>query len=165
MQEHEPSLFTPDITITILTWVCFLIAFFILQKFAFKPIAQSLENRENEIKDSLAKADAIKEQFAQVESEKSKIIDEARSQAAQIIHEARQSARQVAMEIEKKAKEHSDSLVQSAHAQIAGEYQRVSLKIKHDSAQTAIQLAGKILKENMDTDKNKALIQEAIGSI
>lgn len=159
------NLLSPDITMMILTWVTFFILFAILKKFAFKPILDGLQKREDDIRKSLEDADKAKAQLAQIELEKAQIINAAKSQASQIIDEARKTATSVAHETENKARSNAQEMLNNATAQIEGERQKVRQALKEESVGIAINLAGKILKENTDTDKNRRLVEEAIKEL
>ena len=166
--EHESAkldILTPDVTMVILTWVTFFALLFILKKFAWKPILDGLQKRENYIRQSLEDADKAKAQLAQVETAKAQILNEAKIQAAQIIDGARKSAGELAHDIESKAKLNAQDIVRNASAQIEGERQRLREALKKESVGIAISLAGKILKENTNTDKNRHLIQEAVSAL
>ncbi|MBI3602752.1 MAG: F0F1 ATP synthase subunit B [Candidatus Omnitrophica bacterium] len=159
------SILSPDILLGILTWVTFFIVFFILKKFAFKPILENLQKREKEIREALENADKAKLQLTHIEEEKQKILDAAKTQAAQIINQGRKTARDLAADIETKSRQHAQEITQGAHAQIAGEKQRLLKTLRQESAEIAISLAGKIIKENMDKDKNRRLVEEEVKQL
>ena len=160
--EHKPDLLNPDLTMLILTWMTFIALVVILKKFAWKPIIAALEAREDYIRKSLEGADKVRSQLAQAEENRNKILDEAKTQASQIIQDSRQAAVAVASDIEAQAKRHSNDIVSSAKSQIEGERQRVSEQLKKDAVDTAIKLAGKLLEENLDSEKNRKLIAKAV---
>ena len=159
------NLLSPDVSMMILTWITFFILFAILKKFAFKPILDGLQQRENFIRKSLDDADQAKAQLAQVESERAQIINAAKSQATLIMDEARKTATSVAHETENRARNNAQEMLKNAQTQIEGERQKVKQALKVESVGIAINLAGKILKENTDTDKNRRLVEEAIKEL
>ncbi len=159
------NLLTPETLMVILTWVVFFALLFILQKFAWKPILTGLKKREDYIRKSLEEADKIKEQLAQIEIAKTKILNEAKDKADTIIAQSRKTGREVELQIEGKAKKNAEEIIANAHQEIQGERQRVRQELKKESAQTAITLAEKILKENLDTEKNRKLIDQAIKDV
>ena len=167
-QEHKDSsssLLSPDLTMLILTWVTFFALFVILQKFAWKPIINALEKRENEIKTSLDNADRIKFQLAEIEISKAKALEDAKVEATRIIDEARKNAQSLAHDMEAKAKVSAQDIIKNANIQIEGERQHVREVLKKESVNIAITLAGKILKENTDTDKNRRLVESAVKEL
>lgn len=159
------NLLAPDVTMVILTWVTFFTLLGILTKFAWKPILENLKKREDYIRQSLKDADAIKAELAQLEASKVQILNDAKQQAAQIIDDARKTGRDLAHDIETKAKANAQEILTSSNAQIEGELQRVRRELKKESVDTAIALAGKILKENNDTDKNRRLVEEVVEKL
>ena len=166
--EHESAkmdILTPDVTMVILTWVTFFALLFILKKFAWKPILDGLQKREDYIRQSLEDADKAKAQLSQVDAAKAQILNDAKAQAAQIVDGARKSAAQLAHDIESKAKQNAQDIARNASVQIEGERQRLREALKKESVGIAISLAGKILKENTDTDKNRRLVEEAVNQL
>lgn len=159
------NLLSPDLMMVVLTWVTFFILFAILKKYAWKPILEALEKREDFIRRSLEDADRAKQQLAEIETEKAQIINAAKSHAAQIIDEARKTATIVAHDTENKARASAQDMLKNAQTQIEGERQKVRQALKVESVDTAIILAGKILKENTDTDKNRRLVEEAVKEL
>ena len=95
----------------------------------------------------------------------SDLINAAKSHAAQIIDEARKTATIVAHDTENKARASAQDMLKNAQTQIEGERQKVRQALKVESVDTAIILAGKILKENTDTDKNRRLVEEAVKEL
>ena len=164
--EHQnPGMFTPDNTLVILTWISFFALLVILHKFAWKPILAGLKQREDYIRKSLDDADKIKAQLAEFEVTKLKILDEAKEKASVIIEQSRKTGNELGAQIEQRAKKNAEEIIVSAHQEIEGERERVRNALKKESVQTAVSLAEKILKENLDTEKNRKLINEAIKDI
>lgn len=72
------SLLTPHLGFFVWTLVAFLILFFLLKKFAWKPILKSLGERETKIADAIASADKVKAEMALMKSENEALIAKAR---------------------------------------------------------------------------------------
>ncbi len=161
----QPGILSPDITLVVLTWISFIALLFILHKFAWKPILTGLKQREDYIRKSLEDADKLNEQLAQVDAAKAKVLNEAKEKANTIIEQSRKMGHELAGQIEIRAKKSAEEIINSAHEEIAGEYERVRNALKKESVQTAITLAEKILKENLNTEKNRNLINDAIKDI
>ena len=151
---------SPDTTLVILTWISFFGLLVVLHKFAWKPILAGLKQREDYIRKSLEDADKVNKQLAEFEAAKGKILNEAKERANIIIEESRKAGTQLAVQIEGRAKKSAEEIINSAHQEIEGEYERARNAFKKESAQTAI--SEKILKENLDTEKNRNLINQAI---
>ena len=161
-ESQQPGILSPDVTLVILTWISFFGLLIVLHKFAWKPILAGLKQREDYIRKSLDDADKIKAQLAQVEAAKKVILDEAKERAHVIVEQSRKMGNELAGQIEGRAKKSAEEIISSAHQEIEGERERVRDALKKESAQTAVSLAEKILKENLDTEKNRKLINQAI---
>lgn len=166
--EHEAvkvDILTPDVTMVFLTWLTFFLLLFILKKFAWKPILDGLQRREDHIRGSLADADEAKRQLQEVQVEKERILEEARQKSQMIVEDSRRSAAELAKQSDQKAKANARQIVESAHQQTEGERERVRRQLRQESAAVVVMLASKIIKENMDNDKNRRLVQEALKEI
>ena len=164
-ESQHPGILSPDVTLVILTWVSFISLLLILHRFAWKPILAGLKEREDYIRKSLDDADKIKTQLAEAEAIKAKILEEAKEKANTIIEQSRKVGNDLAGQIEQRAKKNAEEIIVSAKQEIDGERERVRNALKKESAQTAVGLAEKILKENMDTEKNRNLINQAIKDV
>lgn len=148
-----------------LLWATFFVVLVVLQKFAWKPILAGLKQREDDIRKSVENADKIKAELAGIEVSKAKILDEAKDKANTIIEQSRKVGNDLAGQIEQRAKKNAEDIISSAHQEIEGERERVRNALKKESIQTAVSLAEKILKENLDTEKNRNLINQAIKDV
>ena len=159
------DIFKPDIIMSILTWATFFLLLAVLKKFAWNPILKGLDEREEHIRKSLQEADQAKEQLAQVEKKKIQILEEAKTQANAIIEQSRKMGNELAGQIEGRAKKSAEEIISSAHEEIEGECERMRNTLRKESVQTAVSLAEKILKENLDKEKNRKLIDQAIKDV
>ncbi|HMP93085.1 MAG TPA: F0F1 ATP synthase subunit B, partial [Phnomibacter sp.] len=80
-----------DVALGLFSWnlIAFLVLLFILRKFAWKPILNSLNERENKIADSIATADRVKAEMAQLQSENEALLVKAREERAEMLKEAK----------------------------------------------------------------------------
>jgi F-type H+-transporting ATPase subunit b len=159
------NIFAPEQILAILTWAAFFCMLVVLQKFAWKPIIKGLEQREKDIRQSVENADKIKAELAALEASKAKILDEAREKGNALIEQSRKASAELSRQIEERAKKSAEEIITSARQEIDGERQRVKSALKKESVQTAVSLAEKILKENLDQEKNKNLINQALKDI
>src|SRR5690606_12797542 len=72
--------------------ISFLVVAFVLQRFAYKPIINILEERRTKIAEGLANAEKIKKQLAESEARHAEILSRANTEAQAIIEEARAAA-------------------------------------------------------------------------
>lgn len=159
------GLLDPEKVMAILLWAAFFSVLVILQKFVWKPVLAGLKQREDDIRKSVENADKIKAELAALEASKAKILDEAKEKGNVLIEQSRKTGNELAAQIEVRAKKNAEDIISSAHQEIEGERERVRNALKKESAQTAVALAEKILKENLDTEKNRKLINEAMKDL
>jgi len=149
----------------ILFLIVFLIAAFILNKFAWGPILAGLDQREATIQASLDNADKIESEMAGLEATVQAKIDDADEQSKQIVAEARKGAGDAARHIEKEAKDEARIVMENARRELASEQAKAQASLKAESADIAIALATKILGENLDNDKSRRLTDRIIDQI
>src|ERR1700679_4031239 len=112
------DLLTPGFGLIIWTLLAFLIVFFILKKFAWKPILSSLKDREDGIADSIATAEKVKAEMAQLKNENEALLAKAREERAQLLKEARETRDKIVGEAKDSAKEEAAKIVADARLAI-----------------------------------------------
>ena len=144
---------------TILT---FLLLFFLLAKFAWKPLLKALSEREEKIRSSLEKADEAQQKLERLSAEGEKIIGKARAEAQSIVSNGKVVAEKVRDEIEEKAKEKAKTIVAQAGKQITAEKEQAISDIRGEVASLSIQIAGKLIRKNLSKKDNMVLIKESL---
>ncbi len=147
------------------TVITFLILLFILKKVAWKPILTALNEREVAIKDSLEKAEKAKEEAQRVLQENQASLQKAEEESKKIIEQSRQYAENLKNQMMKESKEQAQKIVDDASVQIEQKKEAAFNELKTKVAEIAIQAAEKILKENLDKDSHKKLVDRYIEEI
>ena len=162
--EHaeSPSPFTVDTQMIFLTWVTFILLLIILYKFAWKPLLMVLDNREKMIRQAVEDADKVKLEWQQIAQKQEQLIKEAENKAKDIIQQSRQAALEAAKIINDKAKEESKILIENAVREIKEESETAKAALKKTSAEVAVALAGKLINENLNDEKNRKLVDQLI---
>jgi F-type H+-transporting ATPase subunit b len=112
------QLLTPGLGLIIWTLLAFLVVFFILKKFAWPAILGGLRKREQIIADSLATAEKIKSEMAQMKSENEAILAKAREERSQMLKEARETKDKIVNEAKEQAKVEANKIIMEAQAAI-----------------------------------------------
>lgn len=163
--KHEVNFFKPEIQIMLLTWVTFFILLTILYKFAWKPILQTLDDREEGIRKAVDEADKTHAEYQRIEETRKKLISEAQEQAKALVDQSRKAAVNAAKVIEQKTKEQAEIVLENAQREIKSEKEKAEAVLRQESAQIAVALAGKLIAENLTDDRNKKLIDRLIKEI
>lgn len=147
------SLLQPDLGLFIWNLVAFLVLFIILKKTAWKPILSSLNEREKGIADSLASAERIKAEMAQLQNENEALLAKAREERAQLLKEARETKDKIVNEAKEQAKLESSKIIADAQAAIEAQKMAAITEVKNQVGNLVIDVAEKVLRRELS---NKA---------
>lgn len=161
-QEH---LFAPDVQIMLLTWVTFFGLLAVLSKFAWKPILQILDEREQKLRRAIEEAERTQEEYGQIESKRQHILAQADQQAKEHLKQSRDAAAQAAKLIEERAKDHTEIMLQNAQREIESLEEKSAAYLQEQSAQTAVELARKIIAQSLDSKKHREIVDKLIEDI
>ena len=147
------------------TIVTFVIVVAILRATAWKPLLGALTAREEKIRLSLAEAQNAQQQAQALLEENRKQLALAEEQSQRIIREGRDLGERLKAEILEKANASARSAVEQAREEIQREKESALTQLRSEVADLAIQAAGKILDANLDTAKQRALVDAVIRDI
>ena len=135
--------------------VVFLIVFFILKKAGFPAIIKMVNDRKEYIDDSLKKAHEANEKLAKFQKQGESILQEAREKQAAILKEAAKTRDAIVEKAQDKAREEGARLLSDAKSQIETEKQNAIREIRTQVAELSVQIAEKVLKEKLSSDKEQ----------
>jgi len=145
--------------------VTFILLLVVLKKIAWGPIISALENRELEIKNALNAAEKAKLEAEKISSDYEQSIKDAKIEAQKIISESKASAEKVKLNIEKSAEEKAESILSNAKEQISVEKENAINEIRDIAIDLSIDVASKVIGQNIDSNKNRNLAKEAMANI
>ncbi len=134
--------------------LAFLIVFFVLKKFAWKPILASLKEREDSIEDALKAAEEAKKEMASLKAANEELLREAREERDAMLADARKIKEQIIAEAREKANKEATIIVENGREQINSEKEAALVELKNLIATYSIEIAEKVLKEEL-SDKKK----------
>ena len=143
------DLLNPNFGLLIWTLLAFLIVFFILKKYAWKPILSSLKEREVGIADSLATAEKVKAEMAQLKSENEVLIAQAREERAAMIKAAKEASDKMLSEAKEKARTEYDRIVSDAQLAITQQKNAALTDVKNQVGSLVIEVAEKVLRREL----------------
>ena len=160
---HAPNpLVKLDPGLFIWTILTFLILFFVLAKFAWKPLLAALESRENTIKFSLEDAEKAKAELERLNAESEEIIAKARSEAQTIRVEAKSAAEKIKADVMVQAGEDAKKIRDEAEKQIQVEKDKAINEIRQEVVNLTMTVAEKVIKKNLSKEDNQSLIEDSI---
>ncbi|MCJ7553229.1 MAG: F0F1 ATP synthase subunit B, partial [Ignavibacteriaceae bacterium] len=138
---------------------------FILGKFAWKPILTALKQREDAIKDSLEQAEKAKDEAKKILEENQASLGKAEAESKKIIEQSRQFAENLKVQMLKDSKVQAQKIIEEASAEIDRKKDAAFNELKNQVAEISVQAAEKILKQNLNTDSNKKIVDSYIKEI
>ena len=151
------QLLTPSFGLIIWTLLAFLIVFFILKKFAWKPILTSLKEREMGIANALATADKVKAEMASLKNENEAMMAQAREERAQMIKDAKEAGNKMLSEAKEKARTEYDRIIGEAQVAIQQQKNAALTDVKNQVGNLVIEVSEKVLRRelaNRDEQEN-----------
>jgi F-type H+-transporting ATPase subunit b len=155
----------PDPGLFIWTILTFLVLVTLLAKFAWRPLLQALDSRQELIRKSLDDAQQARQELERLHHESAQILRQARVEAEAVIAQSRSDAAKLREELRQKAKAEADGIVRNAERQIQLETQRALQQIRHEAADLSVMIASKILQRNITREDNERLIEEALKQV
>jgi F-type H+-transporting ATPase subunit b len=161
----DNPLVQPDPGLFIWTIVTFLVLLGLLAKFAWRPLLQALDSRQESIRKSLDDARQAKQDLERLQQESVQIIRQARVEADAIITRSRGDADRLREEMKQKARTEADGIVKSAERQIQLETTRALQQIRTEAVDLSVMIASKIIQRNLSKEDNERLIDEALRQV
>ena len=146
--------------------IVFLIVFLILWKWGFPSIVKMVNERKAFIDESIKKAHDANERLANIQKESESMLQEAREKQATILKEAAETRDAIVEKAQNKAREEGARIVNEAKAQIETEKQNAIRDIRSQVVELSVQIAEKILRENLSTDaKQMDLVNRLLDEV
>jgi F-type H+-transporting ATPase subunit b len=152
----------PDPGLYIWTIVTFLVLVALLARFAWRPLLDALERRQEGIRKSLDDARQARQELERVKADAAKLLSEARAEANDIVSRTRSDAARFADEMKAKARADAEALVKQADRQITMQTNRAMELIRREAVELSIAIASKILRRDISREDNERLIQETL---
>lgn len=159
LNDFSPGLFFMQIVILI-------ILLFLMKKFAWKPILNSLEERESGIEDALAAAENARKEMQNLQADNERLVKEARAERDAMMKEARDIRDKMIAEAKEDAKEVTTKLIENAQASIQQEKQAALAELKKNVAELSIGIAETVIKKELSSKKDQLkLVEETLKDV
>ena len=160
------QLLTPDLGLLIWTLLAFLIVFFLLKKFAWPAIIKGLNERETNIANSIASAEKIKLEMAQLKNDNEALLTKAREERAILLKEAKETKDKMINDAKEEAKAQAAKILTDAQASIHQQKMAALTEIKNQVGNLVIEVSEKVLRRELNNKQDqegyiKQLAEEA----
>ena len=147
------------------TIIVFLVLLALLGKFAWRPLLEALENRQESIRRSLDDAAKAKQELERLQVESQRILAEARAEAETIVARTREDANRLRDEMRQKAQQEAANIVKNAQKQIELETARALQQLRHEAVDLSVAIASKLLQRNVSKEDNERLIEDTFRQL
>ena len=144
----------------------FLLLIFLLKKFAWKPILDAVNEREEGIKNALLSAEIAKRDMQNLKSDNEKLLAEARVERDVILKEAREIKDKIVSEAKDEAQVQAGKMIEQAKAAINSEKNAAMADLKNQVSNLSIAIAEKVLRSELaDKDSQTKLVEKMLGDV
>jgi F-type H+-transporting ATPase subunit b len=164
-EESSNFLVSPDVGLMIWTLLAFLVALFVLRKYAWPAITEALDKRQRAIEESIETAERARADAAALLEEYRQRLREARAQADEIVARARKAGEVHERETLEEAKARREELLEQTRRDIEAETRRAIQEIRTEVADLTILATEKVTRKALDADDQRRLVEEALGEL
>ena len=141
----------------------FLVLVFFLRKYAWKPILNAVEEREDGIKNALDSAEKAKREMESLNADNEKILLEARKERDTMLKQARDTKNKIINEAKDQANVEAEKILSLAKEQITNEKMKAITELKNSVADLSIDMATMVIKSELkDKNKQKELVAASL---
>jgi F-type H+-transporting ATPase subunit b len=161
----DNPLVQPDPGLFIWTIITFLVLLGLLAKFAWRPLLQALDSRQETIRKSLDDAKKASQEMERLQQESAQIIKNARVEAESIVSKSWSDAENLREEMKQKARTEADKILAEARRQIEMDTGQALRQIRNEVANLSIGIATKFIQKNFSKEDNDRLVEETLRQI
>ncbi|MEM9832334.1 MAG: F0F1 ATP synthase subunit B [Bacteroidota bacterium] len=160
------ELLSPGLGLIFWQLVGFLILLFVLGKFAWKPILNALNERESSIEEALLSAEKAKEEMKQLQASNEQLLAEARKERETMLKEATAAANKIKDAAREEGEKERKRMVDDASVEIENQKKAALADVKQQVAALSVQIAEKILRENLKADAaQKSYVDKLVSDL
>lgn len=155
-----------DFSLGLFFWqtLLFVLLILLLKKYAWKPILNAVNEREEGIKNALDSAEKAKREMENLQADNQKLLKEARLEREAMLKEARDMKNKMIEDAKDQAKEEANKLIAQAQVSIETEKKAAIAELKSQVANLSIDIAEKVVKEELSNkDKQIKLVESMLG--
>lgn len=145
------------------TTVIFLLFWFLMSRFAFKPIGAALKQRELDIQNALDEAKKAREEMSHLQAENEKLLAQAREERSAILKEAKEAKDEIIAEAKERANAEYKRKVESALHDIENQKMAAMVALKNQAGQLAIDIAEKVLRKELSSKTDQEAYAKSLA--
>ncbi|WP_147677688.1 F0F1 ATP synthase subunit B [Algibacter pacificus] len=144
--------------------IILLILIVLMRKFAWKPILDSLQTREDGIQNALDAAEKAKLEMQNLQADNQKLLQEARAEREDMLKEAREMKNKMIEDAKSEAEGQANKMIAQAQAAIEGEKKAALAELKNQVAGISLEIAEKVMRTELSNkDKQLQLVETMLA--
>ena len=143
------ELLLPKLGLIFWTLIAFGIVFYILKKFAWKPILKSLNDREKNITDSIQTAEKVRAEMSLLKSENEALLVKAREERSLMLREAKETKDKIINDAKEQAKVEMNKIIADAQSTINQQKMAAITDLKNQVGNLVIEVSEKVLRREL----------------
>ena len=141
----------------------FIFLVLLLKKFAWKPILDTVNERESSIKDAMSEADKARNEMAVIQESNQKVLKEARAEREALLKDARNTGAEIVAQAKTDAKTEANKIISQAQEAIQNEKRAAVNELKNQVAQISLEIAEKVIDTELaNKDKQAQLVDKLL---
>ncbi|HRE77809.1 MAG TPA: F0F1 ATP synthase subunit B [Flavobacterium sp.] len=146
------------------TTIIFVVFFFLMKKFAWKPILGAVKSREESINNALAAAETAKLEMQNLTASNERLLAEARAERDAMMKEAREIKEKMINDAKSEAQTQGEKMIAQAKSAIESEKNAAMAELKNQVSTLSIEIAEKVLKSELaNTEAQTKLVEKMLG--
>jgi F-type H+-transporting ATPase subunit b len=137
----------------------------LLKKFAFGPIMDMMEKREQHVADQISSAEKNREESEKFLAEQREAIQEARQEAKEIVENSKKMSDQQANDVLENARKEAERMKQNALAEINTEKEQAISALREQVSTLSVLVASKVIEKELDEKEQEKLIQDTLKEV
>ncbi len=139
---------------------------FLLKKFAWKPILDAVNEREEGIRNALLSAENAKKEMQNLKSDNEKLLAEARLERDSLMKEAREIKEKMINDAKTEAQVAGQKMIEQAKASIESEKNAALAELKAQVSTLSLDIAEKLLKDELSNKEAQTkLVEKMLGDV
>ncbi|MGA2464221.1 MAG: F0F1 ATP synthase subunit B [Thermodesulfobacteriota bacterium] len=140
----------------------FIVLLVLLRLFLFKPVLKMLDERAQRTKEGMELAEATKKEYEQAKREVQKQIEKGRQETQAIIAQAMQVGERLKEESRQEAAKQAQTIIDRTRTELETERDKIVEDLRREFVDISIAAAEKVIKETLDREKHRKLIEETL---
>ncbi|WP_261817954.1 F0F1 ATP synthase subunit B [Vibrio gallicus] len=151
------SMLGQAISFVIFVWLC--------MKYVWPPLTAMLDEREKMISDGLRHSENAAKELDIAKANAADLVNEAKRNVSELIEQGNKRRNEIITQAQQDAEKEKARILEQGRAELEGERQKIRQELQAQMADAVIESAQKLINKNLDSDANRALVDQLIKEI